>query len=333
MPIKLFTNFLTYRLSQPLHPSDPEALSEALSQKPARPLGSQELSCMGFIEPMDTEGEYAELIRPGMVFISARKSERLLPGKVVRQAVDAKVREIEEDQMRKVYAKEKARIKDEVVQTMLPRAFVTHSRINALLAPPYLFVETSSAKKADELLSLLREAIGTLPVRPVATQVSPIETFTDWVLHGGDTVPHPFALGESFQSRGASEESQTLSGKNVDLSLSDITQLIEAGRRVNQLELQSEDHTGAMTVFTVNEMLGIRGVQWPEDLMAEIEKELGEEGNHIEVLRATLLLLGNQISHLLARLLHALGGEEIPVEGGAAGDTLSGDEDDEEELL
>ena len=106
MPIKLFTNFLTYRLSQPLHPSDPEALSEALSQKPARPLGSQELSCMGFIEPMDTEGEYAELIRPGMVFISARKSERLLPGKVVRQAVDAKVREIEEDQMRKVYAKD-----------------------------------------------------------------------------------------------------------------------------------------------------------------------------------------------------------------------------------
>jgi hypothetical protein len=52
----------------------------------------------------------------------ARKEERILPGSVVRDAVKEKVEEIEAEQMRKVYKKERDQIKDEIIQAFLPRA-------------------------------------------------------------------------------------------------------------------------------------------------------------------------------------------------------------------
>jgi len=334
MTIKLFKDVLSYRFTQPIPLSDIDALSEALASKAARRPANQELTTLGFIEPLGVEGEFVEPLPNRSLFISMLKHERLLPSKVVKQSVDAKVREIEEDQMRKVYAKEKARIKDEVVQALLPRAFVAHSRLNALIAPPYIFVETTSAKKADELLSSLREVLGSLPVRPVATKVSPIVSFTDWVARGDLSAPAGFALGESFQSRGASEESSTLSGKNVDLGEEDIVQLIEAGRRVNQLELiwAPESGPGRTGVpFTVNEMLAIKGVQWPEELHQQIRDDVGADPDKVTEARASLLLIGEQFKELLAALLDALDGEEVPQD--ANDFEQPSDADDEEELV
>lgn len=333
MSIKLLNNVLTYRFTQPIPLHDLEALSEALQTKAARNPASQELSTMGFIEPLGVDDEYAEPIGPKGIFIAARKSERLLPGKVVKQNVEAKVREIEQDQMRKVYAKEKARIKDEIVQAMMPHAFVSHSRINALICPPYVFVETTSAKKAEDLLSLLRSALGSLPLRPVGTKVSPIVSFTEWVKNPDLSAPAAFSLGESFQSRGASEESSTLSGKNVDLSEDDIVQLIESGRRVNQLELiWKPEGTSFDIPFTVNEMLGIKGIQWPEELHQQIRDDIGEDESKVTEARATLLLVQDLMLKLLDDLLDALGGEERPEAlAGLLDDEDARDEEETEE--
>ncbi|MCQ8210852.1 recombination-associated protein RdgC, partial [Cutibacterium acnes subsp. acnes] len=59
--------------------------------------------------------------------ISARKEERILPGSVVRDALKENVDEIEAQQMRKVYKKERDQIKDEIIQAFLPRAFIRKS--------------------------------------------------------------------------------------------------------------------------------------------------------------------------------------------------------------
>lgn len=317
MAIKLFNNVLSYRLTQPLGEVDVDELSVRLGEHRSRPIASQELSTMGFVAPFGVDEEFAELIGGKAIFVSALKKERILPGKVVKQAVEAKVAEIEKGEVRKVYAKEKARIKDEIVQVMLPRAFVTSSRINALISPPYIFVEGTSVKKSEDLLSMLRQALGSLSVRPVCTRVSPIETFTDWVRSAGDRVPSGFSLGESFQSRGASEESSTLSGKNVTLSDDDIIQLVEAGRRINQIELIWGPERGPEAEgvpFTVNEMLGIKGIQWPEELYQVVRDDIGEDESKVTEARATLMLVQDLLCRLLADTLEALGGEEVPDE-------------------
>ncbi len=50
------------------------------------------------------------------MLIAARKEERILPGSVVRDALKEKVDEIEAEQMRKVYKKERDQLKDEIIQ-------------------------------------------------------------------------------------------------------------------------------------------------------------------------------------------------------------------------
>lgn len=80
----------------------------------------------------------------------------------MRDALKEKVDEIEAQQMRKVYKKERDQLKDEIVQTLLPRAFIRRSSTFAAIAPSLglILVDSASAKKAEDLLSTLREALG-----------------------------------------------------------------------------------------------------------------------------------------------------------------------------
>src|SRR3546814_8831628 len=118
-----FKNLLIYRLTQDL-PFDAEALETALASKLARPCASQELTTYGFVAPFG-KGEDAPLVHISQDFllIAARKEERILPGSVVRDALKEKVEEIEAEQMRKVYKKERDQLKDEIIQAFLTRAF------------------------------------------------------------------------------------------------------------------------------------------------------------------------------------------------------------------
>ncbi len=163
-----FRNLLVYRLTQDLQ-LDADSLEKALGEKPARPCASQELTTYGFTAPFG-KGPDAPLVHVSQDFflISARKEERILPGSVVRDALKEKVDEIEAQQMRKVYKKERDQLKDEIVQTLLPRAFIRRSSTFAAIAPSLglILVDSASAKKAEDLLSTLREALGSLPVTP-----------------------------------------------------------------------------------------------------------------------------------------------------------------------
>lgn len=324
---KSFNNVIPFRFTQEVRFGGPLEFSNQLAERCCRPLAAQELAYMGFIRPLGIEKQYVELIqgsagRVNSFYISAQKTERLLPAKVVRQAVEAKIREIEKDQDRKVYSKERNQIKDEIVISMLPRAFQTSSRINALICYPYIFVEATSSKKAEELLSLLREALGSLPVRPVTAKMSPVTMMTEWVKHGADA---PFYNGEAFQSRATSQESSTLSGKNVDLSDDDILELFESNREVTQLQLIRKDPEGD-TVFTLTEGLTLKGIQWPEEFTERLNDDLGEDEDQINLARASLLMISNELKALHRELLEALGGEEL-------GQSLSDEKSEEEDLV
>jgi recombination associated protein RdgC len=178
-----FKNLLVYRLTQDI-PFDAEALETALASKPARPCASQELTTYGFVAPFG-KGEDAPFVHVSQDFmlIAARKEERILPGSVVRDAVKEKVEEIEAEQMRKVYKKERDQIKDEIIQAFLPRAFIRRSSTFAAIAPKQglILVNSASPKRAEDLLSTLREVIGSLPVRPLTVKNAPTATMTEWV--------------------------------------------------------------------------------------------------------------------------------------------------------
>lgn len=319
MALKLFSNILAYRVTNAfdLH-KDLEAVNQALASKPARLPGKMELNAVGFTEPVGEEGAFIERIAPMTYVFAYNLAERMIPGKIVRQQVAARVKKIEKEQERKVYAREKQQIKDEVLNQMLPRAFVDQKITYGMVMGPYILIDSSSAKRGEDILSTLRSCLGSLGVRPVAVKTTPIDAFTRWFTTG--EIDGPFYMTGDFKANNRSDESDFVNGKGTspkDEGLSDL--VLEHDRRVTVLGLSWSTSTGETASFTVNEMIGIKGIKWPESLSEMAADQVGEEDDEdarrVTLLRTTMILLGAELEQLLADLLPALGGEEIPERG------------------
>ncbi|QXH48204.1 recombination-associated protein RdgC [Pseudomonas xanthosomatis] len=301
-----FKNLLPYRLTQDV-PFEPEALEAALASKPARPCASQELTTYGFVAPFG-KGEDAPLVHVSGEFllIAARKEERILPSSVVNDAVKEKVEEIETEQMRKVYKKERDQIKDEIIQAFLPRAFIRRSMIFAAIAPRQglVLVNSASAKRAEDLLSTLREVMGSLPVRPVSVKIAPVATMTDWV-KSQSPAPDFFVLDEC-ELRDTAEDGGIVRCKRQDLTGEEIQLHLSTGKVVTQLALAWQDKLS----FVLDDKTVIKRLKFEELLQEQAEQDAGDEA--AQQFDASFQLMMMTFREFLPALFEALGGEEIP---------------------
>lgn len=301
-----FKNLLTYRLTQEV-PFEPEALEAALASKPARACASQELSTYGFIAPFG-KGEDAPLVHVSgeYLLIAARKEERILPSSVVNDAVKEKVEEIETEQMRKVYKKERDQIKDEIIQAFLPRAFIRRSMIFAAIAPRQgvILVNSASAKRAEDLLSTLREVMGSLPVRPATVKIAPVATMTDWVK--SQQAAEGFYVLDECELRDTAEDGGIVRCKRQDLTGEEIQLHLNTGKVVTQLALAWQDKLS----FILDDKMVIKRLKFEELLQEQAEQDGGDEA--AQQFDASFQLMMMTFAEFLPVLFEALGGEEIP---------------------
>ena len=301
-----FKNLLVYRLTQTLN-IDVEALQTALATKPARDPATQELGTYGFVAPYG-KGEEAPLVyeRNGYLMIAARKATRQLPGSVVREAVVGKVEAIEAEQGRKVYKKERDQIKDEIIQALLPHAFVRNSRTFAAidLKAGLIMVNTSSANTAEDLLSTLREAIGSLPVRPLSIKVAPSASMTDWVRN--EKAPADFFVLDSALLRDNHEDGGTITARGQDLTSDEIKLHLSTGKVVTQLALAYQDKLS----FVLNDKLTVSRLKFQDILVDQASADGGEEADG--QFAASFVLMMLTLTVFLSSLVEALGGEEVP---------------------
>ena len=301
-----YKNLLTYRLTQEV-PFEPEALEAALASKPARACASQELSTYGFIAPFG-KGEDAPLVHVSgeYLLIAARKEERILPSSVVNDAVKEKVEEIETEQMRKVYKKERDQIKDEIIQAFLPRAFIRRSMIFAAIAPRQgvILVNSASAKRAEDLLSTLREVMGSLPVRPATVKIAPVATMTDWVK--SQQAAEGFYVLDECELRDTAEDGGIVRCKRQDLTGEEIQLHLSTGKVVTQLALAWQDKLS----FILDDKMVIKRLKFEELLQEQAEQDGGDEA--AQQFDASFQLMMMTFAEFLPVLFEALGGEEIP---------------------
>lgn len=329
-----FRNLQIYRITQQI---DLSVIEDALTNRPARPCASQELATYGFVAPLG-KGENAPLAHAsqGCYLVATRKEERLLPGSVVREALVEKVEEIEAQQCRKVYKKERNQLKDEIVQTLLPRAFirrkVTRAAIDAKAG--LIFVDAYSPRAAEELLSALRECLGSLPVRPLSVKVAPTTTFTDWVKsqHASN--------GLQMLDRATLADTHEDGGKVVataqDLGSDEIQNHLAAGKLVTHLALAWSNKLS----FRLDDKLAIKGLRFDDLLQEQAEQDGGDDALAQQDASFALMML--TFRQFVPALIEALGGEEVPAGIGAdtdlanaqrAEDRADGDELDAQDEL
>ena len=299
-----FRNARVFRFTKPFDISA-EELEEKLQADAFKPCGPQETSRQGWVPPLGKHGEQLVHSAGGYHLIALRKEEKILPGPVVKEAVEERAEAIEVDQGRKVRRKEKDEIKEQVMLEMLPQAFSKNRRSFAYLAPKdgVLVVDAGSAKQAEDLASTLRKSLGSLPVRPPAVEQAPAFTFTGWLNESID-IPGQVVLGSECELKDPSEDGGVVRCKGLDLKADEIRNHLDAGMQVTKLALTWDDNVS----FVLDEELGIKRLKFGETLQEQLDDV--EADDAVAKFDAAFTLMTLELSRLIPGLLEALGGED-----------------------
>ena len=297
-----FKNIRAYRLTKPFDLS-PEQLGQKLSGHGFVPCGKVQAVSSGWVPPLGEESEELVHAAAGRMLLKLKREEKLLPSTVVREQVDEKVAVIESEQGRKVYRKERLNLKDEIVQDCLPRAFTRSTYVYAYIdvKANWIFVDAASAARAEELLNLLRECIGSFPVLLPQVNSAPSAVMTAWLLHRN--LPDDFELGLECELRELGEEGGVVRCRGVDLLSEEVETHLHAGKQVARLALGWDERLS----LVLAEDLCLRRLKFADELMKENEEI--PEADQAARLDADFVLMSQAVTELQERILALFGGE------------------------
>lgn len=296
-----FKNLSLFRFTETFSISSSD-LAQKLEQMPFRPCGSHDESSFGWTSPLGRDSTLLAYEVNGFIMICVKKEEKVLPAAVINELVKEKVLELETEQRSKLSKKEQKTVKDELIFELLPKAF-SFSRITYAYIDPkggWVVVDSSSANKAEDLLSHLRRCLGSLAVVPVNTIESPCFIMTEWLMN--HQTPPGISIENECELR-SSEESAIIHCKNHDLSLPEIKNHLQKGKLVIKLALNWENRIS----FILDEELAIKRLRLL-DLIQDERTEINAETD-AERFDADFSMMTLEFANFLPKLLELFGGE------------------------
>tara|TARA_Y100000034_G_scaffold135590_2_gene208165 strand:- start:696 stop:1592 length:897 start_codon:yes stop_codon:yes gene_type:complete len=288
-------NARVYRLSAPL-PVTTETLEQALSEFKITPLCAQEAVKVGFCQPLHPSVKtlVTELLN-GVLVVAVKRTEKILPAAVIAEEMQPKVEALEQEKGRPVTRGEKQALKEEVQQSLLPRAFPksTITRAYIDMAGNQIIVDTASASKAEDVLALLRKAIGTLPALPWLDNHKLHTNLQLWLQNKG--LPVELTLGHNAQLKAPDEEGAKAQFANHLLSADEVQSHLQ-DKLVTKLQLSKHE----VCTFTVTDDGAITGIKW-HDLLTGQNDEMGWENVQARI-EADLYLLTEELRRVLAAI-------------------------------
>ncbi|HBE9078717.1 recombination-associated protein RdgC [Serratia fonticola] len=297
-----FKNLMVYRLSRDVALTADE-MEKQLSAFAFTPCGSQDMAKTGWVSPMGSHSDALTHAVNGQIMICARKEEKILPSPVLKQELQAKIEKLEGEQHRKLKKTEKDSLKDEVLHSLLPRAFSRFNQtymwidtVNGLI-----MVDAASAKRAEDMLALLRKSLGSLPVVPL-TMESPIElTLTEWVRSG--ELPAGFIIQDEAELKAILEEGGVIRCKKQNLISDEIAVHIEAGKLVTKLAVDWQERI-QLVLADDGSLKRLKFADTLRDQNDDIDRE-----DFAQRFDADFILMTNELAALISNTIEALGGE------------------------
>ena len=298
-----FKNLAIYRFNKPFS-VDADTLENAIDAFRFSPCSSQDISKFGFSNAFGKHGETLVHCANNCFLIQATKEEKILPSQVIKEAMDEKIAHLETEENRKLTKKEKDALKDEITTTLLPRAFSRRQQIQGIILPEQqlLLIDSSSSAKAEELLALLRKALGSLPVIPVSFAAPLEQQMTEW-LKGG-SAPAPFDIQDEAELKSINDDGGIVRFKQQDLSEDEVLAHLNTGKQVHKLAL----NYGQAVAFLLSSDVSVKRLKFSEEFRAGND----EVGNDDPAARldADFALMTGELTSLLTNLFKALGGIE-----------------------
>lgn len=235
-------------------PTDVEEINKALEQHKFTPCRDMESERLGWVAP--TEGEEDPFVRAhGAIYLICLKiQKKLLPPKVIQEELKSRLA-ARGMSGKKVRAKERQQMLEEIRFDLLPHAFSTYSNVLGYIDMQRreIIVGSANGTQVDDFLSCLRMAFGSLPVVHIKTKNHPQHSMTPWARDR--QAPPKVKFGQEITLI------DTVDGgrgtfRNQDLSSDEILQCIASGKQVQRVSLEWNDYLG----FSVDDTLVLRKI-------------------------------------------------------------------------
>ena len=294
-----FKNAMIYRLTKSLDWSE-KTLSDALENNQYHPCNQSEMSKFGWSTPL--KGSELLYFTVGkQILLLAQKEEKILPAHVIKRELDARVEKLEQAENRKLKKVEKQTLKDDVVATLLPRAFSKYQQTALWIDAEnnLIYVDAASAKRAEEALALLRKSLGSLPVVPLTFANEPSLVMQEWVAK--ENIPQWLVSLEEAELRDANNG--VIRCKQQALDSDEILSLVNS-KYVTKLALEWEEHLS----FVLNEDCSLKRLKFADQIREKNDDILKED--YAQRFDADFVLMTGILSKLTENLLHDFGGEK-----------------------
>ncbi|MFC4655200.1 MULTISPECIES: recombination-associated protein RdgC [Rheinheimera] len=221
-----FKNLRLYKVNEAIS-GDQEQLERQFAEFKFSPCMAQEAMKIGFTSPLHPSFKSFCHLTSDLLLVAVKRQEKVLPGAVVQEELEPKIAAAEQEKGRPLSRKEKQALKEELIQALLPRAFSRSSVTRALYdrEQQWLLVDTSSSSKAEEVLALMRKALGSLPALPLLDNHKLNQQLHFWLQ--GKELPAGFELGNEAELKAPDEEGAKVRFSNHLLSADEVQSHLE----------------------------------------------------------------------------------------------------------
>ncbi|WP_308030273.1 recombination-associated protein RdgC [Neisseria lactamica] len=235
--------------------------------------------------------------------VALKKEEKVLPAGVIRDILDEKITEIQDNEARNVGRKEKQELKEQITDDLLPRAFTRSSRTEAVFDTRrgYLLVNNAASAKAENILTKLREALGGLEASLPNTKQSPSSLMTGWLLQGH--CEGGFELDSDCELKGAGDAAPVVKISKQDLTDDEVVQHVKNGKTVTRLGLVWREQIA----FILTQDFTLKRIQYLDVLQEEAENSGGDAAG---LAFASQILMAEAVGTMLDELIAYLGGRQ-----------------------
>ena len=197
---------------------------------------------------------------------------------------------------------EKQTLKDDVIATLLPRAFSKYQQTAIWIDVEnnLIYVDAASAKRAEEVLALLRKSLGSLPVVPLTFANDPALIMQNWIAQ--ENTPEWLVPLEEAELRD-SQTNGVIRCKQQALDSEEILSLVHS-KFVTKLALEWEERLS----FVLNEDCSLKRLKFADQIREKNDDILKED--YAQRFDADFVLMTGILSQLTENLLHDFGGEK-----------------------
>ena len=289
-----FKNARVYRLSAPLT-TDLAVWEQALAEFKFSPLTAQEMVRSGFSFPLHQSIKHYCHQLDHLVFFAVKRQEKILPAAVINEEMQPRLDALEQEKGRPLSRKEKQALKEELQQSLLPRAFSRSSLTQGYYDAQnqWLVINTSSASKAEDVLALLRKALGSLPALPWLDNHKLSASLQLWLQN--KALPQGFELGSEAELKAPDEEGAKVKFSNHLLTADEVQSHLQ-DKLVTSISLEQTDALS----LQITDDAAIKRLKFHELLTAQND-ELGWEDLSAR-LDADLLLMTSALNQALLNI-------------------------------